>query len=278
MPGGKHDNMKAWSTEEDHLIIDGVQMHGHQWRLIVQDLPGRSVSSTRNRFNRIEKGRMMREAGTRGRNMCHACWQPKKGHICPANKDGGPQVVTQTLVVRPAPLPFVVAQQGAVPHVAGPHMAGPSESKPVPWARPNVQQSSSMLSVLGGEDLSAIFGEWAKADAAEVSTSGTLLPVSAAAVSFAQPPLPPPLRSTAPPLPKVEQLEAFAPPALLRMASGEMTAGWVPPKLTRSLSSFFKTLPQDLLQGHLLAAINASRDAPSDASHSSDMSSVLAAR
>ena len=82
--GGKHENMKAWSIEEDRAIIDGVTLHGHQWRLIVQALPGRSVSSTRNRFNRLEKGRKMREAGTRGRNMCHACWQPKKGHICTA--------------------------------------------------------------------------------------------------------------------------------------------------------------------------------------------------
>ena len=35
MPGGKHDNMKAWSNEEDHVIIGGVQLHGHQWRIIV---------------------------------------------------------------------------------------------------------------------------------------------------------------------------------------------------------------------------------------------------
>ena len=270
MPGGKHDNMKSWSSEEDHVIIDGIQLHGHQWRLIVKDLPGRSVSSTRNRWNRIEKGREMREAGTRGRNMCHLCWQPKKGHICPAAKqDGGPPVITQTLVVRPGPLPFVVAQQGATPHVAE-----PSDARPVPWARPNVQKSSSMLSMLGGEDLSAIFGEWAKVDAAEASAGAVLKPL--------------PARCTAPPLPNEQQLEAIAPPALLRMASGEGPTGWVPPKLTRSLSSFFATLPQDLLQGHLLATVDDARedggevstkgDALSDASSSSDVSSVLADR
>ena len=270
MPGGKHDNMKSWSSEEDHVIIDGIQLHGHQWRLIVKDLPGRSVSSTRNRWNRIEKGREMREAGTRGRNMCHLCWQPKKGHICPAAKqDGGPPVITQTLVVRPGPLPFIVAQQGATPHVAE-----PSDARPVPWARPNVQKSSSMLSMLGGEDLSAIFGEWAKVDAAEASAGAALKPL--------------PARCTAPPLPNEQQLEAIAPPALLRMASGEGPTGWVPPKLTRSLSSFFATLPQDLLQGHLLAAVDDARedggevstkgDALSDASSSSDASSVLADR
>merc|ERR1719272_1212832 len=81
--------------------------------------------------------------------------------------------------------------------------------------------------MLGGEDLSAIFGEWAKVDAAEASAGAAL------------PALPPALRSTAPSLPNEQQLEAIAPPALLRMASGEGPTGWVPPKLTRSLSSFF---------------------------------------
>ena len=68
----------------------------------------------------------------------------------------------------------------------------------------------------------------------------------------------------------------------LRMASGETATGWVPPKLTRSLSSFFKTLPPDLLQGHLLDAREDGGEGPtpgdalSDASSSSDKSSVLA--
>lgn len=248
--------MKAWTKEEDYIIIDGVKLHGHQWRLIVRDLPGRSVSSTRNRWNRIEKGRMMREAGARGRNICHLCWQPKKGHICTAKGLGAcPQVAKQTLVVRPAT--FIVAQQRAVPHVPGqgaaPHVPEPSESKPVPNANPpNVQKSSSMLSVLGGEDLSAIFGEWAKADTAENAGGiglSLLSPADTAEVSVGAAP---PLRSTPPPLPEAmanQQLEAIAPPALLRMASGESPTRLVPPKLTRSLSSFLMALPQDLLQG-----------------------------
>ena len=272
--------MKAWSSEEDHIIIDGVQLHGHQWRLIVRDLPGRSVSSTRNRWNRIEKGRMMREAGTRGRNICHLCWQPKKGHICTAKVLADcPQVAKQALVVRPAP-PFIMAQQRAVPHVPGqgaaPHVPEPSESKPAPNANPpNVQKSSSMLSVLGGEDLGAIFGEWAKADAAE-NAGGiglrAVAPADAAEVSVgAAPPLQTLLSPTiaevmANQATANQQLEAIAPPALLRMASGEGPTRWVPPKLTRSLSSFLMALPQDLLQGPPVD------DAPSDAGHSSDMS------
>ena len=283
MPGGKHENMKSWSSEEDHIIIDGVQLHGHQWRLIVRDLPGRSVSSTRNRWNRIEKGRMMREAGTRGRNICHLCWQPKKGHICTAKVLADcPQVTKQALVVRPAP-PFIMAQQRAVPHVPE-----PTESKPAPNANPpNVQKSASMLSVLGGEDLGAIFGEWAKADAAENAGGIGLRAADAAEVihqHLASAPADadevsvgaaPPLQTLlSPTIAEVmanqamanQQLEAIAPPALLRMASGEGPTRWVPPKLTRSLSSFLMALPQDLLQGPPVD------DAPSDAGHSSDMS------
>merc|ERR1719263_705431 len=145
-----------------------------------------------------------------------------------------------------------------------------------------------MLSVLGGEDLSAIFGEWAKADHAE--NAGGIGPCSAVSACAAEAsagaalPLPPSI--TVPSPPNEQQLEAIAPPALLRMASGEGPTGWVPPKLTRSLSSFFKTFPQDLLQGHLFGIDDDARedgdeesttgDVLSDASYSSDMSSVLA--
>ena len=74
-----------------------------------------------------------------------------------------------------------------------------------------------MLSVLGGEDLSAIFGEWAKADAAE-NAGGiglcAVAPADVAEVSVgAPPPLRSTLRSTAPPLPEAmanQQLEAIA--------------------------------------------------------------------
>ena len=133
MPGGRHEHMQAWSPEEDHIIIDGVKLHGHQWRLIVKELPGRSVSSTRNRFNRIEKGRQMKESGLRGRNLCHACWQPKKGHICTAKIDGGPHVVKECVVVKPRQ-----------PIVVGPPMAdaavyrslAPEAAPATGWTKP----------------------------------------------------------------------------------------------------------------------------------------------
>lgn len=225
--------MQAWSPEEDHLIIDGVKMHGHQWRLIVQQLPGRSVSSTRNRFNRIEKGRHMQEEGKRGRNLCHACWLPKKGHICTKKMNGGPHVVKQTIVVTPStnvvatpPTPLARAPEPA-------QAAAPAPSAPNAWAKPVVQRGSSFLSALSSDDLSELFGHLAKADAAAAGAEAPLLPTAGAPA----PPAALPMRVDA-----HSQLEADAPPALLRLASADAApaTGWAPPMLMRSLSSFFK--------------------------------------
>ena len=92
MPGGKHENMQAWSPEEDHIIIQMVNTDGPKWSRIVQELPGRTVSSVRNRWQRIEKGRKLREAGVESKNRCHACGEPKRGHVCKAKLGGGPKV------------------------------------------------------------------------------------------------------------------------------------------------------------------------------------------
>ena len=42
-----------WSAEEDATLLEGVRRHGCRWRVIVASLPGRSDSSTRNRYNRL---------------------------------------------------------------------------------------------------------------------------------------------------------------------------------------------------------------------------------
>ena len=65
---------------------------GSKWSKIVQRLPGRTVSSVRNRWQRIEKGRKLREKGQVSKNRCHACGQPKRGHVCYAKMRGGPKV------------------------------------------------------------------------------------------------------------------------------------------------------------------------------------------
>ena len=43
MPGGKHDNMKAWEPEEDRIIMAMVRDQGPKWKNIVKELPTRTV-------------------------------------------------------------------------------------------------------------------------------------------------------------------------------------------------------------------------------------------
>lgn len=92
MPGGAHENMKAWAPEEDHIILEMHEHEGPKWSKIVQRLPGRTISSVRNRWQRIEKGRKLREQGKESKNKCHSCGQLKRGHVCYAKMRGGPMV------------------------------------------------------------------------------------------------------------------------------------------------------------------------------------------
>ena len=82
MPGGVHEHMRAWEPEEDQLIIRLLNELGPKWSKIVEQLPGRSVSSVRNRWQRIDKGNKLREAGKESKNRCQQCGKPKRGHVC----------------------------------------------------------------------------------------------------------------------------------------------------------------------------------------------------
>jgi len=88
MTGGVHEHMRAWEPEEDQTIIRLLGELGPKWSRIVQQLPGRSVSSVRNRWQRIEKGRKLREAGHESKNRCQRCGHPKRGHVCTAKLKG----------------------------------------------------------------------------------------------------------------------------------------------------------------------------------------------
>ena len=145
--------MRAWTPEEDQTILAGIKAHGRQWSIIKQSLPGRTVSSTRNRYNRIENGRRLEEAGFAGRNRCLVCGQRKRGHVCLAKLGGGPQVVIKHAVA-------VVAPSQACLEVVR------SES-----VAPQVQKSISNISMLGLDDICemGVLGvsdtnEWSKAD------------------------------------------------------------------------------------------------------------------
>lgn len=93
MPGGAHEDAKAWSWEEDQLIKDMVPSEGTQWKVIAKSFPGRTPASVRNRWLRLERGRKLRQYDPEGelKNWCKRCGQPRKGHICTAEYRGGPQ-------------------------------------------------------------------------------------------------------------------------------------------------------------------------------------------
>ena len=53
----KQENVKAWEPEEDRLIIELLSTLGPRWNQIKSRIPHRSVSSIRNRWQRIHERR-----------------------------------------------------------------------------------------------------------------------------------------------------------------------------------------------------------------------------
>ena len=81
MGGGLHENMEAWTAEEDALLHACVEKHGTHWSNVRTCFDNRrSVSSIRNRWGRIQKG-----LSAEGRNKCTRCGMIKKGHTCKSN-------------------------------------------------------------------------------------------------------------------------------------------------------------------------------------------------
>ena len=79
------------SSSSDEITVGDASTNGRAVEAIIDcfytgkvALCGRTVSSVRNRWQRIEKGRKLREDGVEMKNRCHACGQPKRGHICTA--------------------------------------------------------------------------------------------------------------------------------------------------------------------------------------------------
>jgi len=89
MPGGAHENMRGWSPEEDELLLHLIASSGKRWKLIAEALgahsPGleRTPAMVRNRYLRIERGRLLTEQG-KSKNRCGQCGQLKRGHVCQA--------------------------------------------------------------------------------------------------------------------------------------------------------------------------------------------------
>ena len=109
MPGGVHGHMRAWDPEEDRLIIEMLSQHGPRWAKIVKELPGRTISSIRCRWQRIDRGRRISQSGAGSKNHCQWCGQPKRGHVCFARMQPQPSEVKEeceaTRSSNPAPQP-----------------------------------------------------------------------------------------------------------------------------------------------------------------------------
>ncbi|KAJ1633208.1 hypothetical protein T492DRAFT_1136169 [Pavlovales sp. CCMP2436] len=91
-----------WTSGEDRLVCEGVELHGCKWSLISMSLPGRTDNAVRNRWHRLAQARRWREeahaqaaqlgfadpggSSANSGYKCRQCGQPKRGHVCP-NED-----------------------------------------------------------------------------------------------------------------------------------------------------------------------------------------------
>lgn len=73
----KHDVMETWSAEEDRLLLHLIDVHGTSWTVIRKSFRPRSVSSVRNRYQRILNG-----TKHAGKNRCHKCGMIRRGYSC----------------------------------------------------------------------------------------------------------------------------------------------------------------------------------------------------
>jgi len=87
MVGGKHEDMRPWSPEEDALLLDIVKTAGKRWKIIAEQLSdanhSRTTAMVRNRYLRIERGKELTERGI-SKNRCGRCGEIKRGHVCRA--------------------------------------------------------------------------------------------------------------------------------------------------------------------------------------------------
>jgi hypothetical protein len=88
--GGKHEDMRLWTPEEDNALMGLVGQNGKNWGFVAERIGGmqrRTKAMARNRYMRIVNGQRMKRAG-KGKNRCRNCGELKLGHVCEAVATG----------------------------------------------------------------------------------------------------------------------------------------------------------------------------------------------
>lgn len=130
---GSDHGRSMWSKHEDALIEEGVRRFGCKWRLIAASLPGRSDSSTRNRWVRLQKEHAhLREIGVASGASVASVSAPRPSPAPMA-----------TAVVVPS-LPAASAQSAAP--VIPPLVASTSQLPPPPSELPTISELQPSLS------------------------------------------------------------------------------------------------------------------------------------
>ena len=104
---GSAHGRSMWSAEEDRLIEEGVRRFGCKWRQIATALPGRSDSSIRNRWMRLQKERTVVRGNPQQTGAGAATW------------DAVMAVTSAKAAASPVLAPLQPAQQPPVANVFG---------------------------------------------------------------------------------------------------------------------------------------------------------------
>lgn len=98
MSGGRHENARAWTAEEDATLLRLIEIDGKRWKQIstaLQPLGDRTPAMVRNRYLRIKRGRWLTEQG-KSKNRCGLCGELKRGHVCKSAPGGKGGVFQET--------------------------------------------------------------------------------------------------------------------------------------------------------------------------------------
>lgn len=116
--------VETWKAKEDRLLRATIAKYGTNWKHILPHFPSRSMSSVRNRWQRI-LNQVHRE------NLCRTCGMPRKGHVCvvvPCETTHAEEGGSTQSVALEMGFDFLLIQEGPAPTRGGKSRRRPSEA------------------------------------------------------------------------------------------------------------------------------------------------------